>query len=388
MKISLSENKKDLPQYLAILLIVLLSPFTSAQTTYVFRVDDYLFREDECQEEIVNLFSKHHIPLTIAFIPNFKDEKLYDTMPDSLWHVWQERINTGQVEIAQHAYTHKAVKEQHSFNLNPDMEFVGMSYEETYRRISRGKFIIDSLLLEHKVHPDALSETFVFPCNAYSAMQTKAVKQAGFKNISSSLNAAIGDDGFFYYPCTTEDFFQLERESLNNLPGTVIILFHPYTLYNQEYNNHFSITRLDSLLRRLTENKNNHFETISGLRRSEIADYNGSFLGISRVIKKVTSSYRYYLNSLSNSICSLLNGLFFVLSVGIVSILLFGLTRDRVTLKINIVLTLCTGFLFFSLAFLNITYSDLHLWVIACSLPIFIFFITKIRIIWKRKILH
>ena len=80
---------------------------------------------------------------------------------------------------------------------------------------------------------------------------------------------------------------------------------------------------------------------------------------------------------MSNSICSLLNGLFFTLSVGIVSILLFGLTRDRVTLKINIVLTLCTGFLFFSLAFLNITYSDLHLWVIACSLPIFIFLSQK-----------
>lgn len=345
------------------------------RTIYVFRVDDFHFEDDSCQEQIIDLFGKYKIPLTIAVVPADKNKNVISSMSDSIWHKWTDKINAGKIEIAQHAYTHINNKE---YPGNP-REFYGLDYYESYKRIRLGKGIIDSLMIIHGVREDKLPVTFVFPCNFYEQEHIRAVKDCGLKIISANQTSPLSSDSISLYPCSTEDF--AEVESINNTkiptpPGLVVVLFHPYTLYDIKRSN-YDISKLDLLLKKLTSNPNNSFMTIRDLSNIGVKSCNGAHVGLGKVSKRLFKKYRYYYNSISPIVSGAVNGfVYYTLSL-IVGLACLIISKNRNT-HIYIFTSLVLWVVFTTLSIGNMYYNDYIAMVISAIIPIALCVVCKI----------
>lgn len=283
------------------LLFVLLSlQLAGAKTLIVFRVDDFMFRDNVRQEQIANIFEKYDIPLTVAWIPFDWETKKADTMSDSLWTRYVDRINSGKIDIMQHGCYHRNYKP----GCDPYREFKNQSIEEQRRLINHGKQTLDSCLLAHGVEKSKLPEAFVFPCNDYDRNTIELVSDAGFTTISANIARPI-DKSLLFYPCTTEDFYELEKAADNLKDGIIIVLFHDFT-----FDGDFTFERLEQLLTKLQQNDDVELVTIRDLINRETPSYNGAFVGKAPVYKWLFKDDLMYLSGVSNIATSLVHAFF------------------------------------------------------------------------------
>lgn len=240
-----------------VLILVLVSFSTGAQNIQlVFRYDDFRLQSNKFNEELVLLFQNHKVPLVLGVIPCDSNEKLVLEKKYNFLPLLKKGIQNQSIEIALHGLNHLKF-----FN----GEFGNLKQEEQYRRMSKGKVLLDSIF-------NTQIATFIPPWNWYDAQTLNVMSKIGLKGISSRLN---GDQPFTnsaisYFPQTIEDFGLVTSvlEHNRNRNVVVVIMFHSYTFIKG-----YTLNDLDNLLTLI--NKMKHVKCLSFLQlynEGEISD--------------------------------------------------------------------------------------------------------------------
>ena len=191
----------------------------------VFRYDDPTLQTDSITQEMLVIFKEKNVPLTIALIPCDANEE-YITPTDSNW---LNLLQGDNVEIALHGLTHQ--------NINNAGEFGDLTYEENYRRISKGKHYV-----EQYFKPVI---TFIPPFNAYNCNTLLALDSLGFKIISSDLfnTHSVCSKNINYFPETLGllmnrmGMFESAKHAISNNEhnnSTCVVMFHHYNINTTE----------------------------------------------------------------------------------------------------------------------------------------------------------
>lgn len=211
------------------------------KTRIVFRIDDFKFINNPLQNEILQCFVRHNIPLSVGFVPfSEKDEVIFD-MDEELfgqWKIWEEQ---GLLEPVVHGYNHRANTPLGQFS----SEFVGLPFQVQLEKISKSKSAIETLFQK-----EGIATTFIPPWNRYDKVTEQALVASGIKILSANLSGGISEPELNYYPCTTENFSGIENyvKRLNRRkPALIIVLFHPYSFKK------YSLNQLDVLLTQIND---------------------------------------------------------------------------------------------------------------------------------------
>ena len=129
-----------------------------------FRNDDVRNTIDRELVDMINVFTKNKIPLTLAVEPSNLTKEVTD------WLVEVKKEYTNLIEIMQHGYDH-SIK-----NKIRKGEFGGQrNYEEQFNDIKRGKELMNQ-------HFGALwFEAFNYPYGEYNSAAMTAVNDNGFR---------------------------------------------------------------------------------------------------------------------------------------------------------------------------------------------------------------
>ncbi len=142
----------------------------------ILRIDDpHAFFLDEVVFKMVDDATAHNAPVVLGVVP--KDIEKDTQLTTFLKH------NLCNFEVALHGWDHSE---------NPP-EFQNLSEQEAFERMSRGKWVLESLL-------NTPVTTFIAPQNSYSEGTIKAAKRIGFKIFTSE------GEGLNGYDATTYDF--------------------------------------------------------------------------------------------------------------------------------------------------------------------------------------
>jgi len=197
----------------------------------VFRYDDFTLQSDSLNEGVISAFQKQHIPLVLGVIPFDTKEKLILENNYPFFSRLKLSVQDKSVEIALHGFNHQKLA---------DGEFGNVNKEEQYRRINKGKSILDSIFQTNIV-------TFIPPWNAYDGNTLDILEQTGIKVISSSLtiNQPFSNHNISYFPHSIGDLNLLipVLEHNKNRNGVVVVMFHAY-----DFNKTYSLAKLESLL--------------------------------------------------------------------------------------------------------------------------------------------
>lgn len=197
----------------------------------VFRFDDFLLKNNSLNEAVLQIFQKHKIPLVLGVIPYNLEEKIILQENYTFLPFLKNGVKNKSIEIAQHGFNHQ--------NLITG-EFRSLNKSEQYRRIHKGKAILDSIF-------DTKIVTFIPPWNKYDVNTLSVMEEVGLKNLSSALciEQPWTNPNINYFPITIEDFRTLYSVLENNKKrkGVVAVMFHYYSI-----NKSFSLEQLDNIL--------------------------------------------------------------------------------------------------------------------------------------------
>ena len=236
--------------YLICFIILSCYNLPAQNTTIVFRYDDFLLQNDSLNEEVVHLFQKYHIPLVIGVIPCNSNEKIISEPDYRLFPELQRVVNNGTVEIALHGLTHVELAYG---------EFGNVPYSEQFRRIKKGKYLLDSIFQTNVI-------SFIPPWNAYDANTLSALHENGFKIISADLvSKVLTRSDISYFPHTNCEINQLRRtiETNKEINGLIIVMLHHY-----DFNTKYSLADLESALSEISKMDSLQFYTFKGLNES------------------------------------------------------------------------------------------------------------------------
>jgi peptidoglycan/xylan/chitin deacetylase (PgdA/CDA1 family) len=214
----------------------------------VFRYDDFTLRNDSINDKIISIFIDHDIPLVLGVIPCGHDENLIIDPDYSQFVKLKNAVNIGLFEIALHGLTHEQLD---------NGEFGNVPYKEQYRRLAKGKFLLDSVFRTNV-------QTFIPPWNVYDDNTLKALDALSFRSISSSMtiDQPVSNKHINYYPHTLDSPKLLLKamEDNKNRNGIIVLMFHPY-----DFNKEFTADSLENILIRISNNREVEFTTFAGL---------------------------------------------------------------------------------------------------------------------------
>jgi hypothetical protein len=241
------------------------------QTKLIFRYDDFILRQDSLNESIVNTFQKYNIPLVLGVIPCDKNEQVILDNNYNYLSVLKRGVQNKSIEIALHGLNHSRI-------ING--EFGGLKCEEQYRRMDKGKNILDSIF-----HQPIVS-TFIPPWNAYDENTLAVMEKLGLHSISSALtvNQPLINPLINYLPCTLEDCKSVIEVLNKNKKREciVVVMFHRYNFDEQ-----FTITSLEELLSNINKLEYVKPETFNQIYSS------GEVVSKSRILSNLKSSLLY-----------------------------------------------------------------------------------------------
>ena len=228
-------------QYFKAILItsLLLISSSISALNVVLRYDDPTLQPDSITYDMLNFLAERNIPITLAVIPCDKNEE-YILPTDS---AWLNLLKADNVEIALHGLTHQDLGKG---------EFGGLTFEESYRRLSKGKNF-----LEAQLRPIT---TFIPPFNAYNENTLNAMDSLGLTAISADLfiSRATSNKNIQYYPETLghsmkNGVFEAAKKALStnlNRDALCVIMLHHYDINTPE-----SFNKLKELVNYLLNNK-------------------------------------------------------------------------------------------------------------------------------------
>ena len=200
----------------------------------VFRFDDFRLCPDTLQEQLLETFVRHKIPISLAVIP-CSDDKLFFTEGSYLAQL-KGATETGLIEIAQHGLNHRFI----GFG----GEFAGISFQRQMDMLSKGKHLLDSLFMP--------IITFVPPWNSYDDNTLRALELLGFECMSScmTIGQPLSSAKLQYYPETIDHPNKLINaiKDNKNRNGIIILMFHDY-----DFDDSFSMSDMDALLNKLND---------------------------------------------------------------------------------------------------------------------------------------
>lgn len=283
--------------------IFLFCHIANGQINIIFRCDDFRMIDDSLQEKIIDLFSRHEIPLCFCVIPADTLSNEVFTISDENLERWIQLKNKGLLDIGLHGFTHRSTRSKYS----SDSELDGLSYNQQLEIFQKGKKMLESHL--GKIN------YFVPPTNLVNRYTIDALETSGFEILSANVSYRNGFSSrtkVKIYPCTTEDFrkfadFYYGARYKEYLDGTIILLFHPYTFTKGRYR----IDDLDTMLCSIKNNGDFRVCTFNSLKEDNISGYDGGLRNKNlRLMRVLFRDKLFYLNRpsalLANSVFYLL----------------------------------------------------------------------------------
>jgi peptidoglycan/xylan/chitin deacetylase (PgdA/CDA1 family) len=174
---------------LILLLFIVVLPETSSGAErkpiiVVFRYDDCSSKSPtDLEIKLINAFQQYEVPATFGVIPyvsagNQFDLTVQDVMPLTAGkaEILRNAISSGILEVAQHGYSHQAVGVR-SERVNA--EFIGLDYDEQFRRIADGKSILQEML-------GIQVTTFIPPWDSCDINTIRVLENLAFKSLSAN----------------------------------------------------------------------------------------------------------------------------------------------------------------------------------------------------------
>jgi hypothetical protein len=262
----------------------------------VFRFDDYRLRSDIVQDSIIYVFKKNRIPICLGIIPFDFDGLIYNQLNQEQLKDFKERISRNEVEIALHGFNHndnKLIMKTFMKSSGPS-EFVNLKYSDQFKKIQRGKTVLDSLL-------NTNINIFIPPFNSYDGTTLKVLDSLKFKVISASIEGSSRSGKISYIPFSLSDLTELtkviESSRYDNL--TIIAILHPYSFIGEFPSEHAKpiyINKLDSLLSWIKAQNYIVATDFSALNSSEVFDDKRFILNSTNrnMVIKILSKFEIY----------------------------------------------------------------------------------------------
>lgn len=219
----------------------------------IFRYDDFSFSSPtEMEEEIIAVFKKHDIPLTISAIPFIASQDVLDPSPQSFLPLQKDKVailrqghKGGIIDIALHGHTHQSMYSDRR------SEFAGLG-----RAVQLEKLTSARSYLEQTV--GVRTQVFVPPWNAYDLDTLAVLEELGFTTLSADCRGlAPKDSALAFVPATCalhqlKNAIRTARKSTDTQP-IIVVLFHIYDfLEHDALRGRLSLGMLDALLAELT----------------------------------------------------------------------------------------------------------------------------------------
>lgn len=149
----------------------------------------------ELWNKAYELLDQYDVKPLIGVIPACEDpDLLLDTPRMDFWDYIRNLQRKGYT-IAMHGYQHVFVSNHKGVvNNRVGSEFAGLSYEEQYEKINKGKQIFD----ENGI----ITDIFFAPAHSYDMNTLKAIKANGFRYISDGKSTKpVEKNGIICIPC-------------------------------------------------------------------------------------------------------------------------------------------------------------------------------------------
>lgn len=148
---------------------------TNETFAIIFRIDDIATKWlPKITKNITTTFVLEGVPLTLAIVPKGEHGAITEDT-DIVPFLRVLSMNRQLVEIAQHGWNQT--------NRPPNGEFRGLSFEDQYNNIIKGKKMLDETFYQYNGNVTTLTVTY----NVYDENTVRAAAQAGFKVFSSKL---------------------------------------------------------------------------------------------------------------------------------------------------------------------------------------------------------
>ncbi len=235
---------------LFILLPLLLMTVPIQAIEVIFRYDDLKLTPSEIDKRVVALFGEKNVPLSIAVIPCNSSEMPIPAADSALLSA----LRGGGYEVALHGLTHC------------NSEFGALEKEETFRRIHKGKCILQEATGKR-------INTFIPPFNAVNPFVPEALLRDSMHILSADMFDYI-DGAIDYFPETLGHLIkqwgvwsaaQNTLFSCKEKDAICVVMFHSYDLQTDA-----DWAQLTDLLTYCQTNNDIHLHTFSSLAESGV----------------------------------------------------------------------------------------------------------------------
>jgi len=271
-----------------------------------FRIDDCGIDSFEIYENILPLFSKYKIPLTLGVVPfHTNGNSIIRSLSPQMISFLKPFIYKENIEIALHGYLHRNNCKYSSFS----SEFAGLEKEDQKRMILAGKNELERTF-------GIPISTFIPPWNTYDENTLEVLTELGFKNLSGARYGQIScqniDLNFIPYTCDLlniqKTVYKLLIENTTPDEKVIVALFHDYNFayLNKSTSNSYSRTNsielfdFEKILEFLHNQKQIVFLTIGQFEKYQIdfssirlrnCHYKSIFLPLPTILSPTLAGY-------------------------------------------------------------------------------------------------
>lgn len=211
--------KKSL--FFVIAICSILSQTTNAHgVNLVFRCDDIYLLEDSFQNDLVETFTSHSVPITLGVIPCNKN-RTYIYTDCAFTQNLQHHMEEGNIEIALHGLIHQLQNGNKGIG-----EFAGKNYIEQFEDLKLGKILLDSVFGAENII------TFIPPWNAFDSITEQALVSLNFHIISGAIHwgREYNNPHLSYYPFTISNPTEILNIARTNQHrnATIVCMLHNY----------------------------------------------------------------------------------------------------------------------------------------------------------------
>lgn len=153
---------------------------------YIYRMDDIAPGMNwDWFWRYINLFSEHQVKPILGIVPDNKDPILCcGGKRQDFWQVMRDLQCDGVVEFAQHGYRHLYVTNKEGilkkkYGFRPQSEFVGLPYDEQYRKVKAGQDILK--------REGIFTDVWMAPSNSFDAVTLKVLVDLGFNAVTDGI---------------------------------------------------------------------------------------------------------------------------------------------------------------------------------------------------------
>lgn len=237
-----------------------------------------ILTDAEITRQVIEIIAKNGARLTVGVTPNVVSGSPGYNPPEPKYlllsscseelAVLRNAAKYEYVEIALHGWTHQEVTR---YDGRPS-EFGGLPLEEQSSRLDRGREELQRCL-------DIPIEIFVPPFNNHDHTTLLALRELGFKTVSSEARTDDTVEGLCYVPCTTSlrELRSAVAEALHSGQQTFIMaVFHGYDFTESGWNGAWlSLGYFDDLVREVSETRDVEFVTVAAAVANRNDEFNG-----------------------------------------------------------------------------------------------------------------